>query len=68
VVQRVARALAGTAAVVTVNTQENPRLAGRFSIRGIPALLILRRGNVIDRSSGTMEYQRVLDWWKRHNV
>ena len=65
-VHEVARDLAGKGAVVQVNTEENPRLAGRFNIRGIPAVLLLRRGKVVDSISGAMGKDALLSWWKRH--
>lgn len=61
-----ARELAGKGAVVQVNTQENPGLAGRFSIRGIPTVLLLRGGKVVDSVSGAMGSDALISWWKRH--
>jgi thioredoxin 2 len=65
VVQEVARELAGQAAVVQVNTEESPHLAQRFSIRGIPALLIIRQGRVLDSLSGFREKSVLLAWFDR---
>ena len=65
-VQEVARELAGRGVVVQVNTDENPRLADKFRIRGIPAVLILKRGEVIDSVSGAMDRNALIAWWKRH--
>ncbi len=59
-VREVARELAGTAAVVQVNTQENPHLAARFGIRGIPALVLLRQGQVLATWSGALPREAVL--------
>lgn len=52
--------------MVQVNTQENPGLAGRFDIRGIPALLLLRGGKVIDRVSGALEKGALIAWCRSH--
>ncbi|MBW4054411.1 MAG: thioredoxin fold domain-containing protein [Proteobacteria bacterium] len=65
-VRKVAELLAGTAAVVQINTQENPGLAGRFGVRGIPALLLIRNGNVIDQLSGAQSSEAVIAWFRRH--
>jgi len=62
----VARELAGQGAVVLVNTDDNPDLARRFAITGIPVLLILRGGKVLDRESGAMGRSALLAWWKRY--
>ena len=52
--------------MVQVNTQENPGLAGRFDIRGIPALLLFRDGKVLDSVSGALEKGALLAWCRRH--
>jgi thioredoxin 2 len=64
VVQEVAGELAGKAAVAQVNTEENPVLAARFGIRGIPAILILDRGKVINRLEGASDRRSLLDWFR----
>jgi thioredoxin 2 len=68
VVQEAARELAGQGLVVQVDTRENPRLAGRFGIRSIPAVLILKRGEVIASQSGAMDRRTLLAWWRSHAV
>ena len=65
-VQEIARELAGRGAVVQVNTQENPQLAGRFNIKGIPTVMILKGEKVLDSTSGAMDRNALLAWWKRH--
>ena len=61
-----ARSLAGRGAVAQVNTQENPQLARRFTITGIPALILLRRGIVVDTISGARDRNSIIDWFNRH--
>jgi len=68
VVREVALELAGRCAVVQVDTQENPGLAGRFNILGIPALLMLRDGKVLDSISGALEKGALLAWYRKHLV
>ena len=62
----VAERIAGTAAVVQVNTEENPALAARFDVRGIPVTLLLRGGRVIDRLAGAQSVEAVLAWLRQH--
>ena len=64
-VREIASALAGKAAVVQVNTQENGQVAGRFGITGIPALILLRRGRVVDNLSGAQSKDAVLSWFRK---
>jgi thioredoxin 2 len=61
----VAEQLAGKAAVVQVNTQDNPQLAGRFNVRGIPVVYLLRNGRVVDQLAGAQSAESLLIWFKR---
>jgi thioredoxin 1 len=36
----------------TVNTNENPNLALRFGIRGVPAVLFFKKGSVVEMRTG----------------
>jgi thioredoxin 2 len=65
VVRTVAEKLAGQAAVVQINTQDNPNLAARFGIRGIPAMVMLKQGRVIDQIAGAQPLDTVLAWFRR---
>ena len=62
----VAEKLAGKAAVVQINTQENPALASRFGVRGIPLLMLLRNGRVVDQLAGVQKVEAVLAWFRQH--
>jgi thioredoxin 2 len=57
--------LAGVAAVIQVNTQDNPSLASRFGVRGIPALFLIRNGRVVDQLSGSQSSEAVVAWFRR---
>ena len=65
-VRKVAETLAGVAAVVQVNTQENPGLAQRFGVSGIPALILLRHGKVVDRLAGAQSSEAIVAWFRRN--
>jgi len=62
----VAEILAGTAAVIQVNTQDDPGLASRFGVRGIPLLCLLRNGTVVDQLSGAQSSEAIVSWFRRH--
>jgi thioredoxin-like negative regulator of GroEL len=62
VVREVATELAGKAAVVQINTDLNPGLASSYQIQGIPALLVIKGGHVIARTSGGRSKEALLDW------
>lgn len=41
--------------VAKVNVDENPELAQKYNISGIPTLVVLKNGKEIDRVSGLMQ-------------
>jgi thioredoxin 1 len=51
-VEQLAREFDGRARVAKINVDENPRTSQSFNIRGIPALLIFRNGQIVERFVG----------------
>lgn len=64
-VRDVARIFAGRAAVVQVNIDESPETARRYGIRGVPALLLIRNGSVVESTSGALSLQALIAWLNR---
>jgi len=56
--------LAGSAAVVQVNTEENPRLALRFAVTGIPVVHLLHKGKSVDQLSGAQPTESMVTWFR----
>jgi thioredoxin 1 len=52
--------------IAKVNTDINPVSSGRFGIRGIPALLLFRDGEMVDRMTGAMPKNGMDAWLDRH--
>lgn len=52
--------------VVKLNTDEQPALAGQFSIRGIPAVKLFRNGEVIDEFVGAQPLSYVKAFVAKH--
>lgn len=48
--------------VCKVNADEQPELCIQFGVQNIPALFILKGGEVIDRSVGYRDKNTLLDW------
>lgn len=63
-VHAAAERLAGEAAVVQVNTDENPLLARRFGIQGIPALHLIRGGRSVANLSGNRSLESLVAWFR----
>jgi thioredoxin 2 len=51
--------------VVQVNTQENPTLAARFGVRGIPVTMLLRSGRVVDQLAGAQPAEALVAWFRQ---
>lgn len=52
--------------IAKVNTDVNPMTSGKFGIRGIPALILFKDGEVVDRMTGAMPKQGMDSWLDRH--
>jgi thioredoxin 2 len=52
VIEQLAAEMAGRVRVAKLNVDENPVTAGRFNVRGIPALLVFKAGREVDRMVG----------------
>ena len=50
--EELAMEMAGRVRVAKLNVDENPLTAGRFQVRSIPTLLVLKGGKEIDRIVG----------------
>jgi thioredoxin 1 len=52
--EEVAKEYAGKAIVAKVDTDQNPQWAGKYGVRGIPTLLFIKDGQVIDQQVGAV--------------
>ena len=60
--ERAAAEIEPEARLAKLNTEEAPRTAARFGIRGIPTLAVFRQGQEIARQSGAMDYSTLTRW------
>lgn len=56
----------GKLSVYSLNTDENPETPAKFDIRGIPTLLMLNRGQELDRVSGYLPLAELAAFVTRH--
>jgi thioredoxin 2 len=61
-VARTAADMAGRAVVLKVDTEQNPQLAGRFQIRGIPNFAVLSGGRVVMQQAGVVGHEQMEQW------
>ena len=61
-VAKVAKAMAGRALVLKVNTDRHPDVAERYNVRGIPNFVVLRGGKAIFQQSGVVSHTEMQGW------
>lgn len=61
-VRELAREMAGTAVIVKVNTEAEPRLAARFGVQSIPNFVVMRDGRVVKQSAGLVGRSEMRRW------
>ncbi len=62
--EQLASDYAGRAIIAKVDVDENPGLAERYEVRGIPALFLIKDGEVVDEVTGAQPqrvFERMLD-------
>jgi thioredoxin 2 len=60
--EQVARDLAGRLKLVKVDIDRAPRTQARFGVQAVPALLLMRGGNLIDRQTGAAPAPALRAW------
>jgi thioredoxin 2 len=65
-VERIGREHAGRLKVVELNVDDAPQISDRYSIRGIPLLVLFREGAEMDRLVGAVPYDRLREWLEPH--
>jgi thioredoxin-like negative regulator of GroEL len=60
IVEQLAAEMAGRIRVAKLNVDENPVMAQRFNIQGIPALLVLKAGQEVDRIVGVQPKSEIV--------
>jgi thioredoxin 2 len=60
--QEAAARLASAVRMAKLNSEDEPDIAGRFGIRGIPTLIAFRGGREVARQSGAMDLAGILGW------
>jgi thioredoxin 1 len=58
-VTQLAEEFSGKLVVVKIDIDEQPRIAGRYQIKGVPTLMLFRGGEVIWRTAGAMPYSKL---------
>ena len=65
-VEEIATEYAGKLKVVKIDVDENPDVAGRYAVLGIPTLILFKGGKVAERMVGAMPKQGMIAKFKDH--
>jgi thioredoxin 2 len=60
--ERAAQMLEPDVRLLKLNADENPEISARYGVRGIPALLLFRNGNLLAQTAGAMDAGRIAAW------
>lgn len=66
VVEKVAEQFAGKVQVVKLNTDDSPRTAQDYQVRGIPTLLLFHGGQPVDRKVGYVNDAELAKFLEKH--
>jgi thioredoxin 1 len=65
-IEEIALEHAGKLKVVKLNVDDNMNVPGKFSIRGIPTLLVFKGGQVADQIVGAVPKEQIVKIIERH--
>ena len=63
---RAAAALEPGVRLLKLNADQAPNICARLGVRGIPALFLLHRGQVLAQTAGAMPAEQIIRWTRQH--
>jgi thioredoxin 1 len=57
ILDKMALEMSGRVKIAKINVDENPLVAGRYGITGIPTMMVVKDGNIVDRWAGALPEQ-----------
>ena len=52
----------GTVRILKLNIDENPETPQKYSVQGIPTLMLFKEGKLIDRKIGSLPKSTLINW------
>lgn len=65
---RVAATAEGRLRVLKLNTDAHPDAASRYGIRGLPTVVLFRKGREIARQTGAMQHSGIVAWLRDQGI
>ncbi len=66
IIEQLAKEYAGKVVFAKLNTDENPMIAGRYGITGIPTLIFFKNGRPVDKVVGALPKAELKRWVERN--
>tara|TARA_R110000787_G_scaffold14647_1_gene45027 strand:- start:8282 stop:8602 length:321 start_codon:yes stop_codon:yes gene_type:complete len=63
--EAVSEEMADKVKVAKINVDENPMVASKYGVRGMPTLMVFKDGKVAATHLGAMSRQAIADWIKQ---
>ena len=64
VLEELSGEMSGEIKIGKINVEDSPNVPTKYSIRGVPTLLLLSKGEVIDSKTGAMTKEDLKSWIK----
>lgn len=64
IVDQLAKEMEGKVQVYKCNIDENPETPSKYAVRGIPTLMIFKKGKLIDTKVGSLPKSSLYEWVK----
>lgn len=61
IIEEVAGEMTGRVVIGKLNVDDNPKIAARYGVSGIPTLLFIKSGQVVDQHTGLLAKKQLLD-------
>jgi len=60
--EALAKEMAGRVRIAKINVDDNPVMAGRLGVRGIPTMVLFKNGQEVDRQVGALPKSDIQRW------
>ena len=58
--------LQDTVKIIKIDVHKNPAIAAKFQVRGVPTMILFKKGQVVWRQSGVLQAQAIVQTVQSH--